>query len=126
MKEREDIVLYCRTSGRQSITEEEEKDKKVEERKSSRKKTVNQWCISELTPDGQTVVRRFIPSNESQKFEHGDYLCLDSDDRVFAADMDKERVILLDSDLKWNRIMCPTEEGKEGDDKEEGIKLLKP
>ena len=71
------------------------------------------WVISELTRDGQMVIRRFIPSNETQKLNDPRYLSLDSDDRVFVADTGNDRVILLDSDLKWNRILCPTKEEEE-------------
>jgi len=77
----------------------------------------NEVCmndVSELTRDGQMVIRRFIPSNEIHKLIYPAYLALDSDDQVFVADSGKDRVVLLDSDLKWNRILCPTKE-------EEGI-----
>jgi len=53
--------------------------------------------LSELTRDGQMVVRRFIPSNEMQKLIHPAYLALDSDDQVFVADSGKDRIVLLDS-----------------------------
>jgi len=74
-----------------------------------------EWLIvmSEVSRDGQTVVRRFIPSNEKQKLNRPEYILLDSDDRVFVADTENNRVILLDSDLRWNRIICPTNEEKE-------------
>ena len=68
--------------------------------------------LSELTRDGQMVVRRFIPSNEMQKLIHPAYLALDSDDQVFVADSGKDRIVLLDSDLKRNRIICPTKQEK--------------
>src|SRR6218665_1426547 len=68
------------------------------------------WAVSELTRDGQMVICRFIPSEETQELYHPEYLSLDSDDRVFIADQWNHRVILLDSDLKWNRILCPTKE----------------
>ena len=66
------------------------------------------WVVSELTRDGEMVIRRFIPSNEVQKLNHPAYISIDPDDRVFVADNWNNRVILLDSDLKWNRILCPT------------------
>jgi len=69
--------------------------------------------VSELTRDGQLVIRRFIPSNEIQQLKHPCYLLIDSDDRVFVADRYNDRVIILDSDLKWNRILCPTKEKAE-------------
>ena len=64
--------------------------------------------ISELSRDGQIVVRRFIPSNEALISPR--YFSLDSDDRVFAADTDNGRLILLDFDLRWNRDICPANE----------------
>ena len=66
--------------------------------------------ISEVSRDGQMVVRRFIPSNEAHELNAPEYLSLDSDDGVFVADRGNNRVILLDSDLKWNQIICPTNE----------------
>src|SRR6218665_2179114 len=65
------------------------------------------WDICELTKDGQRVIRRFIPSNKKQNLERPEHLSIDSDDRVIVADCGNGRVILLDSDLKWQRIMCP-------------------
>ena len=70
--------------------------------------------VSELDRDGQMVNRRFIPSNEPRQLNfNGYYLSLDSDDRVFMTDRESGRVILLASDLKWNRILCPTKEENE-------------
>jgi len=71
-----------------------------------------EFDLSELTRDGQMVIRRFIPSSETQ-LDRLSYLSFDSDDRVFVADELNHKVILLDSDLKWNRILCPTKEDKE-------------
>jgi len=77
---------------------------------SSGRESEKKWVVSEVSKDGGMVIRRFIPSNEIQKLNDPQYLSLDSDDRVFVADYWNERVILLDSDLKWNRIICPTNE----------------
>src|SRR6218665_2456991 len=67
--------------------------------------------ISELTRDGQMVIRRFIPSDETQQLSACRYLFIDSDDRMFVADEGYlSKVILFDSDLKWNRILYPTNE----------------
>src|SRR6218665_454982 len=68
--------------------------------------------ISDSTRDGQMVTRRFVPSGETLRLD-GRYLLIDSDDRVFLSDEDGDTVILLDSDLKWNRILCQTKEEKE-------------
>jgi len=81
---------------------------------SNRRKREWLGVVSELTRDGQMVIRRFIPSNETQQLIDCCYLSIDSDDRVFVADAGNDEVILLDSDFKWNRIVCPkTEERKE-------------
>jgi len=74
---------------------------------------VERWGICELTRDGQMVICRFNPSNETQELNEPQHISLGSDDRVFLADFGSGRVILLDCDLKWNRILCPTEEKEE-------------
>lgn len=79
------------------------------------------WVLSELNGDGQMVIRRIIPSNEAETLIDPRYLSLDSDDRVFVADYLTNRVILLDSDLKCNRILCPTKE-----EEEEGANIVQP
>ena len=69
--------------------------------------------IIELTRDGQMVVCRFIPSDETQQLNDCKYLLIDSDDRIFVADEGNDRVILLDSDLKWNQILCQRKKDEE-------------
>lgn len=71
------------------------------------------YAVSELSRDGQTVIRRFIPSNEAQQLNRPEYLSLDSEDRVFVADLGNDRVVLLDSDLKWDRIIYSSAEESE-------------
>lgn len=81
---------------------------------SSGRARIKWWGMCELTKNGQLVSCRFIPSKEIQKFRNNkSYLSLDSHDRVFVADQRNGRVILLDFDLKWNRILCPAESEKE-------------
>jgi len=80
---------------------------------SNRRKKEWLWVVTELTRDGQMVIRRFIPPNEIQPRVDFSYLLVDSDDRVFVANPGENTVILLDSDLKRNRILCPTKEDKE-------------
>jgi len=80
---------------------------------SSRKELETRLVVSELSRDGQMVIRRFVPSSETQELKYGDYLSLDAEDRVFVADSKNDRVVLLDSDLKWNQILCPTQIEKE-------------
>jgi len=70
------------------------------------KQWLQTWSISEVTSDAQMVIRSFIPSNEKQIPRDPSYLALDSDDRVLVADNGNRRVFLLDSNLKWNRILC--------------------
>ena len=70
------------------------------------------WVVTELARDGEIVIRRFISSNETQEMKYPGYLSLDSDDRVFLTDIRNGFVILLDNDLKWNRILCPSKEEK--------------
>ena len=65
--------------------------------------------VSEVSRDGQLITRSFIPE-EIDYIIFPYYLSLDSDDRVFVADKDNHRVILLGFDLKWNRILCPAKE----------------
>lgn len=71
------------------------------------------FVVSELSIDGKTVVRRFIPSNGKQKLNFPAYLALDADDGVFVSDNRNDRVIHLDSNLQWNRVICPTHEEHE-------------
>ena len=79
------------------------------------------WIVSELTRDAGMVIRRFMPSNEDQQLNDPVYLSLDSNDRLFVADMGNGRVILLDSCLKWNQILYPRDE-----DTEENMMIRKP
>jgi len=102
--------------------EEDDADEKKEGETGSRqrkhKKKIN-YFVRELTSDGQTVIRNFFPSNETQQLNRPMYLSIDSDDQVFVADMNNDRVILLDSDLKWKCILCPTKD-------EEELKICSP
>src|SRR6218665_1156745 len=61
------------------------------------------------------VIRRFIPSIKRHRLNYPSYLAIDSDDQKFVADRGKDRIVSLESDLKCNRIICPTKQ-------EEGIK----
>jgi len=102
---------------RESI--EKEKEAK-EERERGPNETTKEvvWCISELNSNGD-VIRRFVSSNEKQKLENPMKLALDSDDQVCATDRANDRVILFDSDLKWNRIICLTK-NEDNEEEEEG------
>lgn len=64
--------------------------------------------VSEMSRDGETIIRRFVPENENQKFHPSGanfLLNIDSDDRVFIVDTYYHRVIHLNSNLKWERIL---------------------
>src|SRR6218665_1979390 len=66
--------------------------------------------VSKVTRDGRLVISRFVPQTKTQELSSVCYLALDSDDRVFVAEADNRRVILLNSDLSSIRILCPTED----------------
>lgn len=78
------------------------------------------WVVTELSRDGKTIVRRFIPEGEEQKLDihpsyYEGYLCVDSSDRIFVADTQNDRVILFDSNLRWSQILISAkEEGGDG------------
>lgn len=90
------------------------------------KKWKKKWVVSELSRNGQMVIRRFIPSNAKQELNDPKYLFLDSGDRVLVADTENHRVILLNSDLQWNRILCPTDNEEKEEEKDESNSILRP
>lgn len=59
------------------------------------------WTVSELSRDGQ-VIRSYNPLNQSQTLDDPCCLSIDSENRVYVADcFNRNRVIVLDSKLKW-------------------------
>lgn len=68
------------------------------------------WAVSELTRDGEVVMRSFPSSSKKQTLRNPQYLLLDSDDQAYVADYENSRVILLGSDLRWKQILCPAKE----------------
>ena len=98
--------------------EEEEEDGEWVEKKeghsgssrTKRRKMKINSVVSELTRDGQKVIRRFKAVNKEQRLRGHSFISLDSDDRVFVIDPGNQRVILLDSNLKWNQVLCPVTE----------------
>lgn len=64
------------------------------------------WVISQLTSDGQ-LINRFIPRNQYEKLSEPFHLSLDSENyRLFVADSDNSRVILMDSStLTWSKVL---------------------
>lgn len=76
-------------------------------------------AVSEVSSNG-AIIRCFVLRNEeidSPAFsEEGEeeegYLFVDSQDRVFVADANNGRVILLDSNLQLNRILIPLKSGR--------------
>ena len=94
---------------KETVEHKERLERIDEDGESNRRKSL--LGISQLTRDGQMISRRIIALNEPRQLTfHDYYISLDSDDRVFVADRDNDRVILLDSDLKWSRILCSTNE----------------
>src|SRR6218665_1847360 len=77
---------------------------------STKKRKKKDFVASKVSRDGRLVVRRFVPQQKSHELNNPRYLALGSDDRVFVADEWNDRVVLLDSDLNWIRILCPTED----------------
>jgi len=84
--------------------------KDVDETAGPKKEKKQMFVVSKVTRDGRLVVRRFLPQNMTQELNYPRYLALDSDDRVFVADEENNRVVFLDSDLSWIRILCPIED----------------
>lgn len=64
-----------------------------------------EWGIWEVSRNGKMVVRSFIPQVTGQQLDSPRYLLIASGDRVCVADAANGRVILLDSDLRWKRIL---------------------
>lgn len=69
--------------------------------------------VSEVSSDGVSVVRRFCPKSEDQRlnislYYDGGYFCVDSKGRVYVSDTWNHRVIVLDADLRWNRVLVPS------------------
>lgn len=62
------------------------------------------WGICKLNSEGQTV-RQFRATDDSQQLSCPWHLAINEDDRVFVADYENNRVILLDSDLCWVKIL---------------------
>ena len=64
--------------------------------------------VSELRRDVLMIIRRFIPPDRKHLVSFFDnYISLNAIDRVFVADWPNNKVILLDSDLNWYRLLCP-------------------
>lgn len=62
------------------------------------------WTICEIT-DSADVVRRFAPTDVAQQPDCPRRLALDAGDAVFVADYRNGRVVLLDSQLNWNKVL---------------------
>lgn len=104
------IILHSRWM---VVAEEEtsEDESKVTER-NEEMENIN-WMVSEVSGDGKTIVRSYTFRNKQERlmlYSTGGYLAMDSDDRVFVADIGNNRVILLNSDLRYDRILVPTQD----------------
>jgi len=122
------FIIIHDLNERKPIEEEETMDELVfdmdfkidlEERAPSVSERLSELCISEVTNDGRTVRRS---SNDTHSLYDPVCLSHDSDNRVFVVDKGtgNARVILLDSDLNWSRIIYPAAE----DDDDQAITSL--
>lgn len=60
------------------------------------------WNISEVSRNGNTIIRQVVGIDKRWLAGDGSvFLCVDPDDRVFLADTDNGRLILLDSCLRF-------------------------
>lgn len=64
------------------------------------------WGVSEVTRDGSVVINCFVPADEPERLNHPEHLAVDSE--VFVADTRNDRVIQLNSNLTWNKILIST------------------
>lgn len=62
------------------------------------------WGVSELTRKGH-IMHRFDPREDLQKLNFPSEMSVDSSGRVYVADYNNDRVILLSSELEWNEIL---------------------
>lgn len=85
--------------------------------------------ISILSRDGQNIICNFQPENKEQRFncslfESDFYFCIDSHDQVFVAHPENDRIVLLDSNLRWKQILISTT--KETNEKNQNTFSLTP
>lgn len=66
------------------------------------------WSITEVDPDG-LVVNQYKPIHWPNELNMPCHLAVTSDDDVFVADCENNRVVLLDSKLQWNRDLLTKE-----------------
>lgn len=68
--------------------------------------------VGEVSRDGRTIIRSRRNLFEQDRLKmmnfYKGYLETDSEGRVFVADISNNRVILLDSELRWNQLLTPT------------------
>lgn len=72
--------------------------------------TNNRWvpAVSEVSADGSMVLRQFVPKDAKQDLTEPVHVSLDADDRVILVDKGRSgKVVLFDSDLRWNQILYP-------------------
>lgn len=103
------IILHSRWM---NVSEETSEDNREVTERNEETENIN-WMVSEVSRDGKTIVRSYTFRNKQERlvlYSTGGYLAMDSDDRVFVADIGNNRVILLNSDLKWDRILVPTQD----------------
>jgi hypothetical protein len=70
-------------------------------------KITGPWVISQLTSDGQLLNHQFIPTNQTDYLSGSiHYISLANNNRLFVADSQNDRVIVLNAnDLTWSQIL---------------------
>lgn len=69
----------------------------------------NAWGISEVSPDGE-IITVYDPKDDLQQFHDPCNLSIDAENGVYVADCyNRNRVVLLDSQLKWNAVVLDGE-----------------
>lgn len=68
------------------------------------KRDSNFWSIVELSRDG-VILCRYLPIDDAHHLYYPYYLTIGLFDEVLVADQYNRRVILLDSELNWNKVL---------------------
>lgn len=68
------------------------------------KRDSNFWSVVELSRDG-VILCRFLPIDDANHLNYPYHLTIGLFDEVLVADQYNRRVILLDSELNWNRVL---------------------
>lgn len=71
---------------------------------SHRKRDSDIWSVVELSRDG-VILCRFLPTDNANHLNYPYHLTIGLFDEVIVADQFNRRLILLDSELNWNRVL---------------------